>query len=149
MTHEERDILSGQFVHAMQDLFMAMKRVDGTCVEVTDQIDKRDLQVLVWIGDHDNVMMKDIAEVMGAPLSTATGIIQRLVDKRLVMRVASPADRRAVVLQLSNDGREIFRQWSTMRIEAARRMLQGLSEEEVASLLQLLERMVKQVDAHQ
>ncbi|MDX1409697.1 MAG: MarR family transcriptional regulator, partial [Saprospiraceae bacterium] len=93
-----------RFIEAMQHLLMAMKQVDGTCVEVTDDIDKRDLHALIFIGDNEDVKMKDIAGHLDVPLSTTTGIVQKLVDKQLVMRTASPADRRAVLLQLTPDG---------------------------------------------
>ena len=60
--------------------------------------------------------MGNIASHMGCIMSSATSIVDRLVDKGLVTRAMDPEDRRAVVCQLTGSGRDTMEQfWSIGR----------------------------------
>ena len=60
--------------------------------------------------------MGNIATHMGCIMSSATSIIDRLVDKGLVSRSVDPEDRRAVVCHLTEMGKETMEQfWSIGR----------------------------------
>lgn len=60
--------------------------------------------------------MGNIASHLGCIMSSATSIVDRLVDKGLVGRSMDPEDRRAVVCLLTEDGRETMEQfWSIGR----------------------------------
>ena len=60
--------------------------------------------------------MSEIASYFGKGLSSATSLIDRLVDKGLVERVSAPEDRRVVLCRLTLRGREEvdrFQWWTT------------------------------------
>ena len=60
--------------------------------------------------------MGNIATHMSCIMSSATSIVDRLVDKGLVGRLVDPGDRRAVVCQLTDSGKETMEQfWSIGR----------------------------------
>ena len=60
--------------------------------------------------------MGNIANHLGCIMSSATSIVDRLVDKGLVAREADPEDRRAVICQLTASGKETMEQfWSIGR----------------------------------
>lgn len=60
--------------------------------------------------------MGNIASHLGCIMSSATSIVDRLVDKGLVGRSMDPEDRRAVVCLLTEEGRETMEQfWSIGR----------------------------------
>jgi DNA-binding MarR family transcriptional regulator len=60
--------------------------------------------------------MGNIATHMSCIMSSATSIVDRLVDKGLVGRLVDPEDRRAVVCQLTDSGKETMEQfWSIGR----------------------------------
>ncbi|MDE2937748.1 MAG: MarR family transcriptional regulator [Chloroflexota bacterium] len=60
--------------------------------------------------------MGNIASYMGCIVSSATNIVDRLVDKGLVIRSIDPEDRRAVVCRLTDQGKETMeRFWSIGR----------------------------------
>jgi MarR family transcriptional regulator for hemolysin len=44
-----------------------------------------------------------VAEEFGLPPSTVTGVLERLVEKKLLQRVPDPADRRAVLMRTTAD----------------------------------------------
>lgn len=60
--------------------------------------------------------MGNIAGYMGCIMSSATSIVDRLVDKGLVIRSVDPEDRRAVICRITDLGKEtIERFWSIGR----------------------------------
>lgn len=63
--------------------------------------------LLLFITGH--LRMSDIASELGVSLATATGVVDRLVERNLLVRNGDPDDRRVVLCQLSNDGENLIR----------------------------------------
>ena len=63
--------------------------------------------LLLFITGHSR--MSDIASELGVSLATATGVVDRLVERNLLIRNGDPDDRRVVLCQLSNDGEKLIR----------------------------------------
>jgi DNA-binding MarR family transcriptional regulator len=63
--------------------------------------------LLLFITGHSR--MSDIASELGVSLATATGVVDRLVERNLLVRNGDPDDRRVVLCELSNDGEKIIR----------------------------------------
>ncbi|MGY4475678.1 DNA-binding MarR family transcriptional regulator [Bradyrhizobium sp. USDA 3364] len=83
-----------------------------------------------------------LAGLIAYDRTTITGVIDRLVQKRLVVRETSSRDRRARELKLTDEGRRTLRR-ITPAVEAAqRRMLRGLTETEAADLMHLLRKAI-------
>ena len=83
--------------------------------------------------------MGTIAQHLSSSLSSATSMIDRLVDKGLVERVAQSDDRRVVACQLTPSGRgEIERFWSLGRTRIAR-IAEQLSIEELRIVLEAMQ----------
>lgn len=74
--------------------------------------------------------------------TTITGVVDRLVQKGLVLRRESSRDRRARELTITDAGRRTLRGIGPA-VEAAQRMLvRGLSEKEAKELLRLLQKAI-------
>lgn len=72
--------------------------------------------------------------------TTITGVIDRLVEKGLLVREVSGTDRRARVLNLTDEGLKVLRE-VTPAVEAAQEiMLQGLNKSEAAEFMRLLKK---------
>jgi len=52
--------------------------------------------------------MSDIASELGVSLATATGVMDRLVERRILLRNGDPEDRRVVLCRLSNEGENLI-----------------------------------------
>ena len=78
--------------------------------------------------------MSDLASSLGVTLATATGIVDRLVDRDIVKRENSREDRRVVVCRLSAKGHELTDRLYTSGRERARQLLQGLGEDKLSKL---------------
>ena len=74
--------------------------------------------------------------------TTITGVVDRLVQKGLLVRQASRRDRRAHALQITDEGRRTL-DGIEPAVEAAQRiMLGGLTTDEAATLMRLLRKAI-------
>lgn len=90
------------------------------------------------IGRSPGIAAGEVAALMHLDPSTVTGIIRRLVERRMIVRLVDPADARRVRLQLTEKGRVVDRR-SAGTVEAAvRRTLAQLSPEEIEAASRML-----------
>ena len=70
------------------------------------------IKTLVLLERHGPLRMGSISMHVGRPLSATTTVVAGLVKKRLVDRSTDPGDRRVVLCELTEEGREtIHRFW--------------------------------------
>jgi MarR family transcriptional regulator, temperature-dependent positive regulator of motility len=95
---------------------------------------------LAAVGSNPRIDQITLAGLIAYDRTTITGVIDRLVQKGLVVRHASLRDRRARELVLTDDGQRTLRA-ITPAVEAAQRiMLRGLTEPEQQELMRLLKK---------
>ena len=83
-----------------------------------------------------------LAGLIAYDRTTITGVVDRLVQKGLLLRHASSRDRRARELQIKDAGKRTLR-GITPAVEAAQQtMLRGLTEKEGADLMRLLRKAI-------
>ena len=83
-----------------------------------------------------------LAGLIAYDRTTITGVIDRLVQKGLTERRASPRDRRARELEITDEGRRTLRK-ITPAVESAQAiMLRGLSAKEGEDLMRLLRKAI-------
>ena len=92
------------------------------------------LKVVLLLYLNGSARMSELASSLGVTLATATGIIDRLVDRDVVERENSREDRRVVVCRLSMKGQELTDRLYTSGRERARQLLQGLDEDKLSKL---------------
>ncbi len=88
----------------------------------------RTLLILLTDGPSN---MSHIASVLDIALSTATGIVDNLVRKELVVREADPNDRRLVICKLSPGGQELIGGLWRSGESQMERLLDGLKLEQL------------------
>ncbi len=74
--------------------------------------------------------MGAVAHQIGASLSSATNLIDRLVERGLVERWVDPGDRRSVICRLSADGLELAERLLNLRRREWEERLGELTAEE-------------------
>ncbi len=83
--------------------------------------------------------MTALAAGLGVKLATLTGVVDRLVEKRLVLREDSPEDRRVVICRLSENGYVLINSvWHSAR-ERARELLSAIPPAQLELIGQALE----------
>jgi DNA-binding MarR family transcriptional regulator len=101
------------------------------------------MQALHAIARGSGVTMGELAGCLeAASLSSATQMADRLVKLGLVDRMSDPGDRRLVRVALSPRGRELLRRREAAWREGVGTALEGLTDEECATLVRLLARAV-------
>jgi len=66
------------------------------------------LKVMFILFLSGSARMGVIASELGVNLGTATGVVDRLVERGLVLRESQPGDRRVVLCSLSDKGQELM-----------------------------------------
>jgi DNA-binding MarR family transcriptional regulator len=112
---------------------------------LTSDLTVAQLRVLLVLYTEGPSRMSSIASSIGIAVSTATGILDNLVRKGLVMRGADSEDRRLVICTLSSQGQEtIKRLWALGQFEIEK-LLRGLSLEQLKKVAEVAEFLLRNV----
>ncbi len=89
--------------------------------DVEDTVTLTQFRTLVVLNSHGMINLNRLADLLGVNSSTAMRMIDRLLAAELVTRQDNPANRREVLLDLTDEGRQLVQQVSdTRRAEIAR-----------------------------
>jgi MarR family transcriptional regulator, temperature-dependent positive regulator of motility len=97
---------------------------------------------LTAVSANPGVDQVTLAGLIAFDRTTITGVVDRLVQKRLITRQESSRDRRARELAITAAGRRTL-QGTTPAVEDAQRiMLRGLTDREAKDLVRLLQKAI-------
>jgi len=97
------------------------------------------LKVLLLLFRDGPARMTEVAAGLGVTLATATGIIDRLVERGLVTREGLPDDRRVVLCRLSEDGHKLVARLWELSQDRGRRLLDNLTVPQLELVAQAIE----------
>ncbi|NLI12931.1 MarR family winged helix-turn-helix transcriptional regulator [Pelotomaculum propionicicum] len=101
-----------------------------------------ELIALMMSEKYQTVTMSSLAQGMSVPMSTATGIVDRMVKKGLLERGRSEEDRRVVTISLSASGKELIDEFKGHIYSVLDRVRSLLTVEEFETALELLRKLV-------
>jgi DNA-binding MarR family transcriptional regulator len=93
------------------------------------------LKSLFIIQIRENISVRDLAADLGVTPGNVTSIIDRLVGQGLVQRTENPDDRRIVMLQMTDKGRETISNIHDMGKSQMKRWLDKMNRQELEALL--------------
>ena len=128
-----------RFVDALGQMLLKMQEVDNSCLELTKDISKRDFSLVTYLGKTGPQIMSDIAEYLNIPMSTATSVVDKLVEKDYLERFYSPEDRRIIRVKLSKNGQAIFDLLKEKLHHFGRVILSNFSQEKQEQFIKLLD----------
>lgn len=105
-------------------------------------LNKNEMLTMVLIYRKEYVNMSQIAEYLGVPLNTATGIADRMEKKRLINRERSPEDKRVMMITFSAAGQAQVQTILKQFMEYGERLLLALTPEETAMVGQVLDKVL-------
>ena len=106
----------------------------------TLQMGPQDVRALIWLGRRERCLMTDFAKGVGVPLSTATHLANRLVDKGVMLRERSEQDRRVVSIGLSALGKKLDSQFFQQRLSRSQTLLARLKPHEQQQIVTLMQK---------
>jgi DNA-binding MarR family transcriptional regulator len=101
-----------------------------------------ELLALMLSDKYQTVTMSNLAQGMSVPMSTATGIVDRLVKKGLLERGRSEEDRRVVTVFLTESGKDMIEDLKGHLYSLLDRVRGLLSVEEFETALELLRKLI-------
>lgn len=150
-TMKSREELIGDFMETFQLLAVKVQETDQSCTEIVsvNDINKSDLALVGMVGKKGEVIMRDIAEYLDVPYSTATGIVDKLVNKKILKRINSETDRRTVKISITpKKGKEIYDQFNRFRHKLGEIVLANMDERDFADIERIMKKMVRQISEH-
>ena len=94
------------------------------------------IRTLVLLERMGPLRMGNIAIYLDRALSATTTVMDRLVEKGLVDRVADPSDRRVVICQLSESGEQAIKRFWRIGRERIQIVADLLDEEQLETVVQ-------------
>jgi DNA-binding MarR family transcriptional regulator len=89
------------------------------------------LHVMSLLERHGELPMSRIADFLDVSVSNATGLIDRMEERGLVQRVRVPDDRRVVLVQVTEAGRQALAELEVYRDEVFARVLDKLDDSQL------------------
>lgn len=109
----------------------------------TAQITMQQLRIMTILYHEGPTRVSDLARRLDVSTPTITGILDRLVRQRLSYRMSDPRDRRVVLNNLTQDGRDLVERLMPAHGQQAERALMRLSVEEQTSLRESLRALLR------
>lgn len=104
---------------------------------------KNEILATFFIYRKKKVTMGEVAEYIGGPLNTATGVISRLEKKGVAVRNRDANDKRVVNIELTIKGEELFNELLKDVGYYVNKIYQNLTKEEMDVLVSILNKSIK------
>lgn len=103
------------------------------------------VKLMGYLEDGEEIALKDLAADMQLSLPAVSRAVDGLVQRGLVDRHESAADRRSRIVRLSPTGREVLDLVIAARVSAFEQLIQQLTDEEREALLNALVPIVERI----
>ncbi|WP_374720273.1 MarR family winged helix-turn-helix transcriptional regulator [Parageobacillus toebii] len=127
-------------VFRMQKALYRLVREDAARVGITEV----QLMILYTLLKKENIRLNDLAEKLNLSNSNVSGTVERLVSAGLVARETSKEDRRAVILSLTDKGRQTIKEafnHESVLLQRLRKIEQTIDTEEILQFLSIQQKM--------
>lgn len=129
--------------------FLLMSVAKKLKYQLNKKLQKRDVTVQQWsviknielLSNEQLVTSVELAMRLDIDKPTISGIINRLEDKKLIKKLAHPTDKRASVLELTEDGKELLLQCQNLSEEVLDSYMSVLDFDEKEQLKKILLKM--------
>jgi DNA-binding MarR family transcriptional regulator len=109
-------------------------------------LSKQELFALLLISRHGEIIMSQIADYVNISMSTATGIIDRLVKNGYCTRRRSESDRRVVLIALTKKAEKIIQEIKCIGSDNFDRIMETLTDGEQQFLFSIITKVNKLLD---
>lgn len=132
---EKAEKLAG-YINRMMDIVI---KSECACLnDASAELSMQELRTIKFIGDKEQCIMREISDHLMLAVSTLTAIIDKLVNKKFVIRYRPDEDRRIVKVQLTDKGRDIYNIDKEHHTHLSEGMLRYLNDDEQDMIINLL-----------
>jgi DNA-binding MarR family transcriptional regulator len=111
------------------------------------EVSERELALLRTLSAEGPMITKALGGRFRVPVSTMTGLVDRMEKKGLIRRVSGRRDRRSIELELTPAGSLALREHGRGIEAIARGMLEALPERDQQALIAILRRIRSRIEA--
>ncbi len=104
---------------------------------------KNEMLVLLFLYRKGESNMSQVAEYLNTPLNTATGIITRMENKKMVSRNRNPEDKRVVTIILTDIGKQQISEIIKNAAFYGQRLMNDLTQDEIKVFMNVLDKVIK------
>jgi DNA-binding MarR family transcriptional regulator len=101
------------------------------------------LKVVLLLFLNGPSRMSVIASELGVSLATATGVVDRLVERNIVLREGDPEDRRVVLCRLSEEGEKLINGLWQLARGRTRELLMAIALPQLLLFVEVLEALLQ------
>lgn len=132
---------------------ITMKMIDNAIedmlVENGLNLSKLQFIVLKRVEQHEGIKQNDLAFIANRNKSTLTRLINSLEKKNYIARIPSKEDKRVNKLYLTTQGEKVIEEAKPLFKQFAKKLEEGLSEEEIKNTIELLKKIQINVSGHE
>lgn len=146
MVSTGRDELLSRFAEQQRELTRLQAQTDVPAVMELD-LTMQQLRVLSLVAHAEGLTAQELAVRLRVSAATISGLVSRLERRGLVRRERSATDRRTKEILLTDDGIALLQRLDSAGAELWGRLVRGLTDDEVAQLVRLTDRIIEIVHA--
>lgn len=99
-------------------------------------------RILYVLWQKDDLPIVELSRQTGLAKTTLTGMLDRLESQGLIIRQASPSDRRQIIIRLTEEAKQLSADYARVSGEMAAIFYNGLSEDEIIRFERILDRIL-------
>lgn len=119
-----------QLHKSFEEIIFHFQSVNAATCDSVENLSLQETKAIAFLGRGGECIMREIADYLRVAVSTVTGLVDKLEDKKLVERERSAEDRRIIKIALTPKGQEIYHFHVEEFSKLCRGMLMGMSVEE-------------------
>lgn len=108
---------------------------------------KSEIFTMFLIDKRKEITMTELADYINSPMSTATGIVDRLVKNNYLIRSRSDTDRRIVVLMLTEQGSQFINHIKNLLNGFIINIFDDLSEDEKQFFIGIIFKIINNIES--
>jgi MarR family transcriptional regulator, transcriptional regulator for hemolysin len=125
-------------VPMINEMFRALKRRTSKETDVKLTIEQFGFLFAIE-QKKDDVIQKEMAEIMGKDQSSILRTVDSLAKKELIRRVVDPNDRRKNFLMVTKRGEQVIEQYLKIELQLNEELTEGLSSSELSSFFKVID----------
>lgn len=132
-----------------KQMHWVMRRHHQRCTALLEDIGigSGQVPILMELNFHNRLTQRELAERVHVTAATVSGTLKRMERAGLVVRSGDEGDARISIVQLSDQGRALMAEAERKFRQTDYEMTQGLTDDQCAEALKLVERMQANLDS--